>query len=268
MTIDAESIDPVIESTEDKAHRLVRAGLGLLPIGSGTAVEILNSIITPPIEKRRTQWMLDVTEVLVKLEAKDRISIASLSENKEFITLLISASQIAIKNHAKEKLESLQNIVANKACGVNFDDSLQNIFLNLIDNFSLLHIKLLKTFHEGFVWSNDNRRKPSDDEVPGLLVASIGSYGDLLDVDRSLIILCLKDLINNDLIWHWVIHDITKTLQDDSFYCNVDQWGGRSTFEMLVTHGVAKKAYQEKGKYITRTSTLGTQFVNYISKPK
>ena len=267
MSLNVDDIDPGCELAEDKAHRLVRAGLGLLPIGSGTAVEVFNSIVTPPIERRRTEWMRSVTEALINLEKQNRINIDELANDEEFITLLISASQISLKNHSKEKILALRNVVENKACGINYDESLEGIFLNLIDAFTPLHIKILKIFDEGFVWSNDERSKPSDDEVPSLLVPSVGSYGELIDVDRSLIILCLKDLVKNDLIWNWIIEDVTKVLPNDDFYCTLYQWGGRSTSEMLIKHGVAKNVHRERGKYITRTSSVGGQFMRFISDP-
>jgi len=68
MPVDREDIDPVIESAGDKVHRAVRAGLGLIPVGSGTAVEIFNSLVTPPLERRKNKWMIDVTEALQALD--------------------------------------------------------------------------------------------------------------------------------------------------------------------------------------------------------
>jgi len=267
MSINIDDVDPIYEATGDKVHRLVRAGLGLFPMG-GTAVEIFNGIITPPIEKRRTEWMRRVTEALIALESEKRININELSDNEEFITTLISASQIALKNHSNEKVLALQHIVENKACGIDLEESLEGILINLLDTFTPLHIKILKIFHEGFVWSNDKKNKPSDDEVPSLLVINIGSYEELLDVDRSLIALCLKDLVKNNLLWNWIIEDVTKVLPNDDFYCTVYQWDGRGTSEMLVKHGVAnKKVLQERGMYITSTSNIGKRFMTFISKP-
>lgn len=263
--IDKEDIDPTVEPTEDKIHRVIRAGIGLLPIGSGTAIELFNSIITPPIEKRRTKWMIDVSDALKKLESQKRFTLDDLSQNEGFISLLISASQIAIKNHSREKLDALRNSILNVASGANYEESAQILFLNLIDSFSPLHLRILKIFNEGFVWSNEGYSKPSDNEVPQMLVPSIGSYKELLDVDRDLLVLCLKDLVNNDLIWNWVIKESTRILPDDTFYCTTDQWGGRSTSEMLVKHGVALKHNRKKGTYVTRTSTLGRKFVEFIS---
>ena len=268
MAVDKEDIDPILESAADKMHRILRAGLSFLPVGSGAAVELLNAIIMPPLERRKIKWMVDVTESLNKLEADAKIDLKKLSDNEEFITLMISASQLAIKNHAKEKIDSLRNIVLNKACGMNYDDSLQGIFVNLVDQFTPLHIKLLKIFHEGLVWSNDGRPKPNDNEMPELLLINVGSYKDLSDVNRSLIALCLKDLINNELINHWIIEKITKELPDSSFYCQVYQWGPRSHSEMLVKHGAAIKVDKKQGKYITRTSPFGNRLVDFISTPK
>lgn len=268
MAIDIEDIDPVVESTADKVHRLVRAGLSFLPVGSGAAVELLNCLIMPPLERRRIKWMTDVSESLQKLEENNNINVEALSNNEEFVTLMISASQLAIKNHAQEKLDSLRNIVLNKACGMDYGDSFDSLFLNFVDQFTPLHIKLVKIFHEGLVWSNEGRQQPNDDEVPEWLLIDVGSYDDLREVDRSIIHICLRDLLQNNLIQHWIIKEITRELPDGSFYCQVNQWKRRSHSEMLVKHGAAIKVNKQQGKYVTRTSHLGNRLFDFISEPR
>lgn len=267
MSLDREDIDPAIESVADKTHRLVSATLGSLPIGSGAAVEMFNVLITPPLEKRRKKWMLDVTEAIQRLELGKVVDVEALFQNEEFITLFISATQHAIKNHSKEKLDSFRNIVINKACGMNLGDSLEDIFLNIIGQFTPLHISMLKIFHEGFVWNMRNNKNVKDDDIPDMLIANIGSYREYLDVDRVLIKICLRDLMLNELIQHWIIKKVNKNLENGEFYCDPEQWGGRSTSNMFVKHGVAIKVDRKPGSYVTRTTHMGNKLVEFISAP-
>ena len=55
MTISTDGIDPVIESDGDKAHRVSRAMIGMVPLLNGPALEIFTSLIEPPIEKRKRE---------------------------------------------------------------------------------------------------------------------------------------------------------------------------------------------------------------------
>ena len=54
----------------DKAHAAAKAVLSLIPYAGGPAVELFQSIVQPPLEKRRTEWMERVAEQLEELRAK------------------------------------------------------------------------------------------------------------------------------------------------------------------------------------------------------
>jgi len=147
------NINPPTKSTGDKVHQVIRAGLGLLPIGSGTAVEIFNALVTPPLEKRKEIWMSAITEALQKLEDRKILTIDDVFNNEKFITILVEASSIAIRNHDKEKLEALKNVVIHTALDPDIDDAIQSIVLRTISNCSGAHLYLLKRKSE--VSNND-----------------------------------------------------------------------------------------------------------------
>lgn len=60
--IDDNQINPVVESEADKLHRVTRAALAAIPGVGGTLVEAFNALISPPLEKRKSEWMAQVTE--------------------------------------------------------------------------------------------------------------------------------------------------------------------------------------------------------------
>lgn len=195
------------------------------------------------------------------------IDVKLLSEDEEFVTLLASATQLAIRTHRQEKLDALRNAVINFARGNRPSEDLQATFFALVDRFTPLHLKLLRVFSEGFVWSNEGYPVPGDLELPPMLLPSIGSYRELLELDRTLLSIVLRDLISNELIQHWIINSVTRTEHDGQFYCTVKQWGGRSAAEMHVGHGVAILVDRKPGSYVTRTTHLAGQFVHFISQP-
>lgn len=121
---------------KDAAHAAGRAVLAAIPFAGGAAVEIFQHVIQPPLEKRRTEWMNDVGKRLSKLE-EDGIKLESLSENEQFVSAVMSASQVAIRTHQAEKLEALRNAVENVARGQAPDEALQHMFFGFVDSLVL-----------------------------------------------------------------------------------------------------------------------------------
>lgn len=72
----------------DAAHTLGRALLSLIPVAGGPAVELFSTVITPPLSKRRDEWIISIVRGLKALEAKvEGFTIESLAES-EALSLL------------------------------------------------------------------------------------------------------------------------------------------------------------------------------------
>ena len=137
----------------DTAHTVVRASLSMIPVVGGPALELFSMIFTPPIGERRDKWMESVAEGLRSVEEKiEGFKIEDLSENESFVTTLVQASQIAIRNHQAEKLEALRNVVLNSALPNPPDEDMQLVFLNLVDRFTTWHLRVLKFLDEPRQW--------------------------------------------------------------------------------------------------------------------
>jgi len=117
----------------DYAHAGVKAGLSLFPIIGGPISEFFSMIIAPPLSKRREEWMGIIYQELVRLETEiDGFRIDNLKDNEQFISVLLYATNIAMRTHQKEKIEALRNAVINSATDLPLEDDIQFIFLNLI----------------------------------------------------------------------------------------------------------------------------------------
>lgn len=145
--VDSNKVNPTVESGGDKAHRVARAALSSIPVVGGAAVEIFNAIIAPPLERRKAEWMNQVTEAINQLIEKGGLTPEELQNNEQFFTTLVQASQTALRNHQKEKLEALKNAILNAALPNAPDESLQQMFLNFVDTFTVWHLRLLNLFH-------------------------------------------------------------------------------------------------------------------------
>lgn len=136
------SVDVPESSKGDVAHALVKAGLSVVPIVGGPAVEIFQLLVQPPLERRRTAWMEQVGKRLLELE-ENGVDISKLQENDQFITAVMYASSAAIRTHQQIKLDALKNAIIHIATGDAPEEVLQHLLLRFIDEFSEMHFRIL-----------------------------------------------------------------------------------------------------------------------------
>lgn len=128
----------------DVVPSVAKAGLGVLPYVGATAVELLNLIVAPPIEKRRNEWIERIERRLSDLESSQIVKLESLKDNDTFINAVLHATQSAIRNNQQEKIEALENAVINAASPDAPEEVYQQIYLGLIDDLSTMHVKALR----------------------------------------------------------------------------------------------------------------------------
>ena len=129
----------------DAAYSLAKVGLSAIPVLGGTAAEIFSAVIAPPITKRTVKWIESISERLKELEKTvNGFKLESLAENEVFTTVVLHATQIAIRNHQQEKIEALRNAVINTAIGINISEDEKQIFLEYVDALTPSHLRLLE----------------------------------------------------------------------------------------------------------------------------
>jgi hypothetical protein len=216
-------------TTGDVMHTLARAGISSLPAIGGPATELFNSIIIPPLNKRREKWMESVASGLTELEkGVAGFSITSLSENQMFLTIVSHATYVAIRNHEEEKLLALKNAVINTALTTSPDEDIRLMFINFVDFLTPWHLKILKLLHNPTeILTERGIGLPSYSSVSILRLIQY-AYPELRGRDDFLNQIC-RDLYNRGLI-------VT-----DSFGIGVGDF------------------------LVQRTSNLGNQFIDFIS---
>jgi hypothetical protein len=153
---------PPKRSTGDLLHAGVRGGLGAIPFGGTAAIELFNSVVTPPLERRRDEWRQSVADRLHHLENAGYVTLGDLQENEVFITAAMQATQAALRNHQREKLDALRNAVINAAMPDAPDDSLQQVFIQLVDSFTVWHLRILSFLQNPKAWFQRNEKQPPD----------------------------------------------------------------------------------------------------------
>ena len=181
------------ETKKDHVYTAVKTILGQIPVVGGAGSELFNILVTPPLEKRRQEWMEEVTKSLYELNERGSLEIEKLIENDLFIDVIMKTSSIAIRNSKLLKKEALKNALLNTVILENPDESLIQIFLNLIDNFTEWHIKIL-------IFSKD----PSPYVKENIMTSSLTNILEVaypeLKKNREFTKQIWKDLYNNGLI--------------------------------------------------------------------
>jgi hypothetical protein len=141
------------KSTGDIAHAAVKAAISAIPIAGAPAAEIFALVVTPPLEKRRDEWIESIGEGLKELAQKvDGFKLGDLAKNEAFITTVTHASQAAIRNHQNEKLEALRNVVLNAALPNPPEQDMQLVFLAYVDTLTTWHLTILKFLDDPKEW--------------------------------------------------------------------------------------------------------------------
>lgn len=149
---------------KDHLHSAAKGGLSCIPIVGGAVAALFETVLSAPIDKRKEQWLLKLAETVDELcSTVDGLSIQSLSENEEFISICIQASNIALRTHHEEKLRRLLNAIRSCVTNPNMDETKRMIFLRILDEMTELHIQTFVFLAEThrFVAELNSRQPPN-----------------------------------------------------------------------------------------------------------
>lgn len=175
-------------TTKDVIYALTKGGVSSIPVIGALAAEIFSLVVTPPMEKRRAEWMNDIADRLKALEDAGQIKLEDLRENDEFIDVVLQATTYVLKTSEQEKINAFKNALLNTALGESPSKVKSHIFLTQLDKFTVWHIKLLEFIDDPRAWlSKSNRSIPnymatSIFTIIGDAFPEIKSYGELIDV--------------------------------------------------------------------------------------
>lgn len=144
---------PEKKSGTDAAYELGRAVVSAVPMAGGPLQVLFENIFTAPLERRKAEWLRDLAEVIEEIDRRvEGLEAADLGRNEAFVTTAMQASQIALRNHQREKLEALRNAVLNAGLPNAPSDDEQAIFVRLIDQLTPWHLRLLAFLNDPIAW--------------------------------------------------------------------------------------------------------------------
>ncbi|HAK73125.1 MAG TPA: hypothetical protein DCP36_05210 [Sporomusaceae bacterium] len=148
------------ETTGDYVHAIMKGEISSIPLVGGPAAELFGLIIAPPISKRRDEWFSLLGQELNRLSNEiDKFNLDKLVHNEAFITTILHATQIALRNHQMEKLIALRNAVINSAVQETADEGLNTYFLSVVDNLTEWHLRILILLDNPREWFIKNGRE-------------------------------------------------------------------------------------------------------------
>jgi hypothetical protein len=219
-------------SALDHAHTAAKGVLGMIPVAGSLVAEVFGAILPAPRERRQQKWMNAVATGLRDLEEQGAIILAHLQDNEQFVSTLLQASQAAQRSHQEEKIEALRNAVLNSALPNPPEESLQQIFVGLVDSFTVWHLRILRLFEDPPRWFEEHRRPFSVQNAGGLPSVLEAAFPELQG-NRELYDLVWKDLNDRSLV------------NTTSFHSMISASGTRDG----------------------RTTGIGKQFLQFVTEP-
>jgi hypothetical protein len=173
-------------SAVEHVLNIIKAGLATAPFTGGIA-SLMTDYIPSRKQKRLEEFAQQVAADLERLQ--DRIDKDTILTD-EFAFLFEQTFRGVAENYQAEKFEAFRGILINAAIGTNLASDEQEYFLSLVNNLSVLHIRIL-SFMAGPQRYLDARRIPGDHirggfsqffpiVIPGVHVEVIkNAFGDL-----------------------------------------------------------------------------------------
>lgn len=213
-----EKKELISEVAEITAKTLVST----IPVGGTLVTCIWNSINANAANRRMEDWKNQVEEKLCDL----KLSLDDIGNNELFASAMMKATDIAIKTAEDEKRQYLASAVKNSAMA-SIDESVMMIYLDLLDKYSLWHIRILHLFR--------NPKAFDQVHVDGIMMGSASIvveqvYPEIAK-EKELLDKIVKDLHNDGMM-------------SEGFYMHAG----------MTSNGVAA----------SRTTELGNKFLKFI----
>jgi len=149
---------PRDKTAGDAAREIGKAIVSAVPAAGGPLQALFENVFAAPLEKRKQAWLEQLAEVVTELQQRvEGLTPEKLANDQVFVTVAMQASQIAIRNHQREKLEALRNAVLNSALPNPPEEDEQIIFLRLIDQLTPWHLRILSLLSGPEQWMARNK---------------------------------------------------------------------------------------------------------------
>lgn len=135
-----------IKTALDTAEIVGKTVVSTIPIGGAMITAVYDTVKNNCLAKRQQKWQKVIELRLSKLEK----TLEEIGNNEFFAAALIKTTESAMNSPSEEKLCYLAEALAN-SIEESVDETKLLIFLNLIDKYTVAHIKLLENYYQGCI---------------------------------------------------------------------------------------------------------------------
>ncbi|MEN3540982.1 hypothetical protein AAH991_38115 [Microbispora sp. ZYX-F-249] len=144
---------PKHSKSRELTQTAIEAAINVVPMVGGTIGVLLMQGLNSKLNQRRDQWLTELAEAVEDLQDRvDGFDPESLTENPAFVDAVVTATRIVDRTSQFEKIELLRNAVLNAAMPGAPDLDVQQLYLNLIDELTPTHIRLLTLLNDPVGW--------------------------------------------------------------------------------------------------------------------
>lgn len=136
--VDKSTIKDIAIASAEIAGKTI---INTLPGGS-IVTSVFEAVKGGCLEKRQSKWRESIEDRLGTVEK----TLDDLGNSEIFTTTILKATEIAMKTSSEEKREFLANAVLN-ACYMDVEEEKVMVFLDLLDKYTISHLKILIFFH-------------------------------------------------------------------------------------------------------------------------
>jgi len=122
--------------------------------------------------------MQEVAAAIKRLEKWRGITVEELSRDEVFVSVVLQATSVALRNHHEEKIRALANGILHAGSGTHLAIDLQLAFVRFVDELSPSHMVLLQAVQErqkeiAPLTSYENLYQLLSPGIPGIMTRDI-----------------------------------------------------------------------------------------------
>jgi hypothetical protein len=144
--------------------------------------------------------MESVAAGLKRLEEQHRCIVDELTNNDAFIDTVMQASQAAVQTTNEEKRAALRNAVLNAALPNPPDEAKRQVFVTLVEQMTVWHLRILSLFADPPTWFSRNSKTMPQWSIAGSLSQLLTTAYPELKNQREFYDIIGKDLFQRGLL--------------------------------------------------------------------
>ena len=216
-----------------------KGAVGQLPIVGGLISEYIGLAAENIASKRQEEWINMIEEKLVKLECE----MSKIADNEFLYSCIQIATVGALKAHQKGKREIFANAIYNAFVLTDIAEEKREIFISLIDRYTLSTIRVLKCYSEDGYSKYNNKKIQERNNQSNNMFETYSSPSQEMPIEY--INAEIPELRNEPSL----VQTITTQLYADGLIQRVD---------------FAMPRYPDETRR-KRTTTLGDEFIRFIA---